>query len=320
MASSAVARDAVLALRRQIAAIEGRPTERLEPAPAHASRGLSDAGSDAGPIATGAAAFDERLDGGVPRAALTELLAPLPRDAGAAAGFALALAALAAPQEPSFGAPPLLWIAAGDAATENGRPCPQGLAAFGLAPRRLLYVSVGRLADALWVAEEAAGLAALGAVLFELRGAPKGLDLTATRRLHRRAVAAGRPVVLIRHGALPVPTAAPLRLLVAAAPAAPRLTPAGPLAGSIGEPAFLVDISRSRAARSGRFLLEWSHHDRRFRPADPAHRRPVVSAPADRPHPAAEAGAVLAFPAAAGGLPAAAGRSPRGQRPAGGRA
>ena len=105
---------------------------------------------------------------------------------------------------------------------------------FGIAPEALLFSEAPKLADALWIAEEAARLSALAAVIIELRGNPDRLDLTATRRLHRRAEQAGRPVLLIRQAAQAEPTAAPVRFVVAAAPAAPRATLAGPLAGSIG--------------------------------------------------------------------------------------
>ena len=91
---------------------------------------------------------------------------------------------------------------------------------------------------ALWIAEEAARLSALGGGLLEVDGNPDRLDLTATRRLHRRAQAAGRPVLLLRQSALAEPTAAPVRLLVAPAPAAPRHTLAGPLA-EVDRPAGL---------------------------------------------------------------------------------
>ena len=108
-----------------------------------------------------------------------------------------------------------------------------------------------RLADALWVAEEAAGNKALAAVVLELRGNPARLDLTATRRLHRRAEQAGRPVFLLRQAAFAEPTAAPVRLLVAPAPAGLRAHPCRAARRLDRPPAFSVTIGKSRTAPAG---------------------------------------------------------------------
>ena len=114
------------------------------------------------------------------------------------------------------------------------------------------------------MAEEAAGNKALSAVVLELRGNPARLDLTATRRLHRRAEQAGRPVFLLRQAAFAEPTAAPVRLLVEPAPAGLRRTLAGPLPRSIGPPAFIVTIGKSRTALPGQFIVEWNADELAF--------------------------------------------------------
>ena len=98
--------------------------------------------------------------------------------------------------------PPLLWIGVSEAFAEAGFPYAPGLAALcGLSPGELLISQTPKLADALWIAEEAARLKELSAVVLEVRGNPNRLDLTATRRLHRRAQEAGRPVFLLRQSA-----------------------------------------------------------------------------------------------------------------------
>ncbi|TIR99127.1 MAG: hypothetical protein E5X13_21000, partial [Mesorhizobium sp.] len=128
MAISAVARETVFALRRQIAKIEGTLPERLE-APASGApkaipgtvrsgfpSGLAKkqiagdaAGSDVTPeitivqrglavasldafLNTGVERLDTALGGGLPKAALSEIHGLETRDAGAVAGFALSLA------------------------------------------------------------------------------------------------------------------------------------------------------------------------------------------------------------------------------------
>ncbi|MGX7875857.1 ImuA family protein [Mesorhizobium sp. ORM6] len=178
-------------------------------------------------------------------------------------------------------------------------------ASFGIEPGQLLFSEAPRLVDALWIAEEAARMTALAAVILEIRGNPQRLDLTATRRLHTRAQAAGRPVFLLRQAAEPEPTAAPVRLIVSSAPAVPRAIVTGPLAGSIGRPAFAITIGKSRTALPGQFTLEWNPDERVFderwgeeRRADRTENSvPVVSLSRGGKDPAAASGAVLAFPA-----------------------
>jgi protein ImuA len=282
MARSAAARETVCALRREIARIEGVLPERLEPVAAD--------GQDTGCgivrrrsgmpeetlLRTGVKAFDAALGGGLPRAALTEFHGPATRDAGASAGLALAFAAL--DRRKTASDLPLLWIGTTEIFREAGMPYALGLAqSFGLGPEALLFAQAPKLTDALWIAEEAARLPVLSAVILELRGNPERLDLTATRRLHRRAADAGRPVFLLRQGAQAEPTAAPVRLAAHAAPAVRRGTLAGPLPDSVGAPAFFVSVDKSPIALPGRFVLEWNRHDLAFQAREPALPRHLVS-------------------------------------------
>ncbi|CCV04323.1 conserved hypothetical protein [Mesorhizobium metallidurans STM 2683] len=322
MAMTAVARETVFALRRQIAKIEGTLPDRLQ-APAGTApagsppdadvtsrnltivrRGLAVVPSDAF-LRTGAEPLDAALGGGLPKAALTEIHGTETRDAGAVAGFALALVSLILKQQqPRL---PVLWIGTSEIFREAGFPYARGLhGLFGIEPGELLFSEAPRLVDALWVAEEAARMTALAAVILEIRGSPQRLDLTATRRLHARAQNAGRPVFLLRQAGEAEPTAAPVRLIVSAASSASRATIAGPLAGSIGRPAFTVSIGKSRTALPGQFTLEWNPDEHVFeqrRAGGAKNPVPVVPASRRRKDPAPASGAVLAF--AAVGSPAA---------------
>lgn len=334
MAMTAVARETVFALRRQIAKIEGTLPERLQ-APAGerpGARADNDAGSEldvtivrrgiavAPPDAflrTGAAPLDAALSGGLPKAALSEIHGAETRDAGAVAGFTLALVSLILKQQPRL---PVLWIGTSEIFREAGFPYARGLhTSFGIEPGELLFSEAPRLVDALWVAEEAARLTALAAVILEIRGSPQRLDLTATRRLHARAQSAGRPVFLLRQAGEAEPTAALVRLIVSAASSASRATIAGPLAGSIGRPAFTVSIGKSRTALPGQFSLEWNPDEHVFEERRAGEHRtknpvPVVPASRRRKDPAPASGAVLAFPAVGSSAP---GDQPsRPQRPA----
>ena len=302
MVASAVARETVFALRREIARIEGTFPETLE-LPADAAgddqvllrRGGRAVGSDLFPI--GSPKLDEALGGGLPKAALTEIHGRQTRDAGSVAGFALGLAVKALKLRQGA---PVLWIVEGTVLTEAGQPYAPGLLyRFGMPPEALVVADVRRMEDALWVAEEAAALDGFAAVLLEMRGHSKRLDLTATRRLHRRAQAAGRPFFLLRQAGEPEPTAAPVRLVVTPAPARERYILSRPMEGSIGPPAFCVTIGRSRTAIPATAVLEWNRDECAFdERTHNAERAPdvgaVVSLSGHGPHPARPAGTALA--------------------------
>ncbi|MDN5928185.1 MAG: hypothetical protein L0I29_14010 [Hyphomicrobiales bacterium] len=308
MVSHAAARGTVFALRQKIAKIEGVLADRL----AAPSNWPDDAGGillrhdgqavgRGGPplLRTGAASLDAVLGGGLPRAGLIEIHGSQTRDAGAVAGFALALASLLLKER---AAGPLLWIGTAGIFSETGFPYLPGLyARFGIGPDAFFFSGPDRLQDALWIAEEAARLKALAAIFLETGGTSRRLDLTATRRLHRRALQAGKPLFLLREAGLAEPTAAPLRLVVAPARARPRSTLAGPLVHSIGPPSFTIGIGKSRNAASGEFILEWDAAERGFRERRQEDHGTenigaVVSASSDRPHPAPAARTLLAFP------------------------
>ncbi|MEQ1951608.1 hypothetical protein [Mesorhizobium sp. CN2-181] len=311
MASVAVARDVVRDLRHKIAKIEGRLAERFEQTQEAGGNGvLRRKVSGPSVLRTGVERFDGVLGGGLPAAGLIEVHASTVREAASATGLVLALLRrLPAPEA----AAPLLWIGTSEIFREAGRPYAPGLAAhFGLRPENLLIAEAEKLADVLWVAEEAGRLDTFLAVLLEIRGSAPVLDLTATRRLHRRALLAGRPLFLVRAACEPEPTAAPVRLLVAPAPAAQRATLSGPLTGSIGPPAFQVTVSKSRTAIPATFTLEWNDdafQERRDQPAKDT--GAVVSLSADRQAAPSALRPVVAFPSREG---AAAGAEPSRQQ------
>jgi protein ImuA len=239
---------------------------------------------------------------------MTEIHGAQMRDAGAVAGFALGLAALALKLELQKGEAfrPLLWIAGPGVFDETGDPFAPGIVErFGIEPERLLICRTRRIEQALWVAEEAAALPELALVMLETGGSSRKLDLTATRRLHRRAQRSGRPLLLLRQAGTAEPTAAPVRLQVGPAPAAERQLLSGTLEGSIGPPAFTVAITRSRTNMPASATLEWSDDARAFRAREPAARHAretgreadpgaVAAQPQDGSHPAAEMGPGLA--------------------------
>jgi protein ImuA len=302
MARHAVARETVFALRREIARIEGRLAESFSASTASSVGTVTRRGAYAAALAgsdflkTGVADFDAALGGGLPKDGLSEFHGAESRNAAAVAGFVLGLLSQHR-KNPGSMAEPFLWIASREIFREAGMPYAVGLLQrFGLPPDHLLFIETAKPEDALWAAEEAAGTGKFSTVLLELGGATRKLDLVATQRLHRRAMLVGRPVFLLRQSAHPVPTAAPVRLTISPAPAALRQALSGPLAGSIGPPAFKVTVSKTPISRPADYVLEWNPDDLRFeqRTAQ-TNIGSVVSAPRRPTRHASATGTVLAI-------------------------
>lgn len=245
-------------------------------------------------LALGCPQADRALGGGFPAAGLSEIHLDETRDGGSLAGFALGLAIrfAASPTRP------LLWIADDHALAEAGRLYEPGLTAFGFDPGALFLVRTRRLEDAAWAGEEAAISPTLAMAVLEVRGNPPRLGLEGTRRLHLRAREAGVPFLLLRQGAKPETTAAPLRLRIRPGPAAP----VADLAGEprlIGHPVFSIALEKSPGGRPQHFDLEWNPNERRFGPVlrtrfAPLSRYPSAAA-VDGPDPARAAGTVMAL-------------------------
>ncbi len=201
-------------------------------------------------------AMDRLTGGGLRRNALHEIRAGETRDAGAAAGFATALLSRLAMRDDRR----ILWVAERTALMEGGPVYGRGLAHLGLDPHRLILAQVRSAADALWVFEEGLCCRGLAAVVAEVRGHPRMLDLTASRRLALRARASGVTGLFLRQADSATPGAATTRWQVA-----PR--PAGitdDFAEGIGRPAWRLTLERNRHGATGQFDLEWNHDERCF--------------------------------------------------------
>jgi len=236
--------------------------------------------------------LDARLGGGLRRAALHELRATESRNAAALTGFAAAILTRLGTHDSR----PFIWIVEKAAGSETGFPYGNGLSAFGLDPKRLVVVRVSRPRDVLWACEEALRCAGLAAVIAELVGNPRLLDLTASRRLALRAAESGVTGLLLRASARVEPGAATTRWLVAPLPSS--VDPDYP--EGIGRPAWRLTLERNRGGATGTFDLEWNHEQHSFALAGAAaaHPRPVPSLPRDRPPAPADAGPLVALPGA----------------------
>ena len=315
------AAERLAALKREIAAIEGRPVPLSWSAGARvgeggrSAAGWASGGAIAGATALaavpGRAAFpveglagdvlpfgieaiDRRLGaGGLMLGALHEIACDESREAGAVTGFAAAITARLLGRR----AGRVLWITTAEARREAGRLDAPGLAALGLDPGRVVEVRVEGATEALWAFEEGLACRGVAAVVGEIPGRPAALDLTATRRLALRAggggggEASGRPLGLLLRVAGPAQTtAAATRWRVRAACSRPL----GDFAPGLGRPAFRSELEKNRDGRLGGFEVEWSSHDRRFLSL-PAHPGAASAEASDRPAASTGEGRILVF-------------------------
>jgi protein ImuA len=221
------------------------------------------------PVPLGHAAADRTLRGGIARGALHEIFAA---DASAAAaGFAAGLA------QRVRGRKRLLWIRQDYAALEHGEIAPTGLAELGIDPSAMLLLRTADATDALRAAADALSCVALGAVIAEIPGNPKILDLVASRRLVLAAQTRGVTAFLLRPGAQVEPSAAETRWSIRAGPSAAH--------DDWGMPRFDAELTRNRHGETGRWAMEWSCDDGAFRSAydQAANTGTVAAAAADRP-------------------------------------
>ncbi len=208
------------------------------------------------------------LDGGLARGALHEVGAARVEDAPPAIGFALALGMQAADGRA------VLWIRQDRPHRAAGRPYPPGLAELGLDPAQLILVRARDPTGVLRAALDAARCPRVGAVLAELWGEVRALDLTATRRLSLAASQSGATVLLARIAARPWASTAATRWEVRAAASVPLE------ANAPGPPCFHVALQRHRSLPDRAWQVEWNRDRLSFQPAPLS--RGVPALPADR--------------------------------------
>jgi protein ImuA len=215
------------------------------------------------PIPMGHPQADGVLGGGLRPGALHEIFA-----AGwNAGGFAVLLAILTADKKPFF------WIRPDYEAMEYGAVSPNGFAELGGDPRQLILVKTRNPANALSAASDILACPHAGALLLEIEGMPKCLDLVASRRLAFAAGESGVTVFLLRNGAQVEPSAALTRWQVMSASSSPHND-------DWGNPIFDARLTRHRLGGLGNFLMQWNSQHGCF---ETAHSGAVVSAPAGRP-------------------------------------
>ncbi len=250
-----------------LASLRGR-IERIEaPGDAHALNR----------VALGHAGADAMLRGGLAVAAVHEVFAE-GRQGAAATGFIAGLAGRITRRRP------LVWVRQDFSEIETGALSMSGLCELGLDPRLVVTVRAADVDSALRTAADALACDALGAVVLEVFGAARQLDLVASRKLTLAAQASGVTALLLRLAATPIPSTAETRWIVRAAH-----SPPGTVFSAWGAPMFDVELVRNRHGPVGRWIMEWKCDECLFFEPS-AHPQPVAAAPAYRSHQAAIGG------------------------------
>ncbi|CAN5162234.1 hypothetical protein BH10PSE10_BH10PSE10_17270 [soil metagenome] len=230
-------------------------------------------------VALGHAGADAVLQGGLVRGALHEVFAEGGRQAAAATGFIAGLAHRLA------GRRPLMWVRQDFAEMESGALSMTGLNELGFDPGLLVTVRAADAETALRAASDALACDALGAVVLDVWGEVRALDLVASRRLTLTARASNVACLVLRTAAMPSASTAETRWVVRAAPSSPAIE-------TWGAPMLDAQLVRNRHGQTGRWIMEWKCDeglfcDRIFSEGifhkDSAHPQPVAAAPADRP-------------------------------------
>jgi protein ImuA len=224
-------------------------------------------------VALGHAEADAALQGGLARGAVHEVFCE-GRQSAAATGFIAGLARRVSAQRP------LLWMRQDFSEGETGALSLRGWAELGLDPRLLVTVRAPDIEASLRTTADALACDALGAVVLEVWGETRQLDLVASRRLTLAARGSGVTALLLRVAAVPTASTAETRWIVRAA-----RSPPGTPWQAWGAPVLDTQLVRNRHGPNGHWIMEWKCDECLFREAP--YSQPVAAAAVHRPHAAA---------------------------------
>ncbi len=196
---------------------------------------------------------------GLARAGLHEIYATNEADGAAAAGFTLAVASkFFAAQKLSRRPIAILWARHDMLQVESGAIYPPGLINFGISPHHFTLVRARDVRGVLQAALDAARCASLSAIIAEFRGDARAYNLTASQRLAFAAKSSGIALLLLRHAAVPLASAAETRWSV-------KGLASRPFAHAPGRPAFNITLLRHRGGLAGQtWSVEWNHDTKSF--------------------------------------------------------
>jgi protein ImuA len=228
-------------------------------------------------VPLGHAGADVMLRGGLAVGAMHEVFSE-GRQSGTATGFIAGFAGRLTARRP------LVWVRQDFSEIESGALSMSGLCELGLDPRGLVSVRATDVDTALRTTADALACDAVGAVVLEVWGEARQLDLVASRKLTLAAQASGVTCLVLRVAAEPAPSTAETRWIVQAAhsPPASQLGPAAAW-GAWGAPVFDAQLVRNRHGPVGRWIMEWKCDECLF--SEPAaYPQPVAAAAAHRSH------------------------------------
>ena len=224
-------------------------------------------------VRLGHAEADASLQGGLALGAVHEVFAEAGRQSAVATGFVAGISGRVAARRP------VVWIRQDFTEVEAGTVSMSGFSELGLDPRCLVSVHAADVDHALRTAADALACDAVGAVVLEVWGEARQLDLVASRKLTLAAQASGATGVVLRMAAEPRASTAETRWIVRAAHSPPGSHPSS----AWGSPLFEAQLVRNRHGPTGRWIMEWKCDECLFgEPA--AYPQPVAAAPAHRPY------------------------------------
>ncbi|WP_140049028.1 ImuA family protein [Devosia lucknowensis] len=187
----------------------------------------------------------------LPAGLVQEIYADESRDGGLGLGFALAQAkSLLTERRPS-----VFYIQMASDAQTFGMPYGPGLSWFGVDPGAMVIVRTADMTEFLWAAEEVVSCRAVAAVVADVRGTPKLLNFTASRRLSLRASANEVSLFLLRYGLGAESSASHLRWRIL-----PHRSGRHPYDNRApGAPRWRLKLERGRiAGQRNAWFLEWT--------------------------------------------------------------
>ena len=155
----------------------------------------------------------------------------------------------------------LLWIRQDFSALEFGELSATGFLELGLDPARVLMLRAPDVTGALRATGDALSCAALGAVILEIPGAQKKLDLVTSRRLTLAASNKGVSVFLLRFAATPDASSAETRWKIAPALSEDKEDYEQ---DDWGFPRFAAALTRNRHGATGDWVMEWNSDEQSF--------------------------------------------------------
>ena len=234
--------------------------------------------------------IDDQLHGGLAVDCMHEIRCAQTRDIAATASLLCAFLS-----RNLKGQEKLIWVVDPAACFEAGQLYPDGLVQLGCNPSNLVFVHPADLKTAIWAVGEVARQGGVSAIVFQVKGNPKMLDLAVSRKLMLRAQASRTPLFLLRQAGEEEASSASTRWCVAPLQSQQHQD----LKWGVGPMRHRLTLERNRTGQTGNWPVSWHSTKRTFshaaQKASPTRYSSTVSTPADRPDIPSSLGQVMAF-------------------------